>query len=63
MGPPTNFKNFNPELLLSKGITRTKSRAETEGNPETAPPGDPSYMQPPNPDTIADTKKCLLTGA
>jgi hypothetical protein len=24
--------------------------------------GDPSHMQPPNPDTIADAKKCLLTG-
>ena len=63
MGLFIHIQNFIPELLLSKGITRTKSRAETEGNPETAPPGDPSYMQPPNPDTIADTKKCLLTGA
>jgi len=25
-------------------------------------PGDPSYMQAPNPDTIVDDKKCLLTG-
>jgi hypothetical protein len=31
MGPPTYLKNFNPELLLSKGNTGTKSGAETEG--------------------------------
>ena len=29
---------------------------------ETAPPGDPSHIQSPNPDTIVDAKKCLLTG-
>jgi hypothetical protein len=28
---PTHLQNFNPELLLSKGNTGTKSRAETEG--------------------------------
>jgi len=27
------------------------------------PLGDPSYIQTPNPDTIADAKKSLLTGA
>ena len=31
MEPPTHLKNFNPELLLSKGNTETKSGAETEG--------------------------------
>jgi hypothetical protein len=30
---------------------------------ETAPPADPSHIQSPNPDTIVDAKKCLLTGA
>jgi len=25
--------------------------------------GDPSHVQPPNPVTIADAKKCMLTGA
>ena len=34
-----------------------------KGYPETVPPGDPSYIQTPNPDTISDAKKCLLTGA
>jgi hypothetical protein len=46
-------------------VTETKFRAETEGmtnHPETAPPGDPSHKQPPNPDTIADTNKNWLTG-
>jgi hypothetical protein len=31
MGPPTLLKNINPELLLAKGNTRTKSEIETEG--------------------------------
>ena len=26
-------------------------------------PGNPTHRQPPNPDTIADAKKCLQTGA
>ena len=64
MGPPTLLKNYNPELLLSKGNTGAKSGAEIEGTEAgIAPPGDPSHMQPPTPDTIADAKKCLLTGA
>ena len=32
-------------------------------HPETASPRDPSHKQPPNPDTIMDANKCLLTGA
>ena len=39
------------------------SRDWRKGHPETAPPGDPSHIQTPNPDTIVDAKKCLLTGA
>jgi hypothetical protein len=31
MGPPTHLKNINPEFLLSKGNSGTKSEAETEG--------------------------------
>jgi hypothetical protein len=30
---------------------------------ETAPPGDLSYIQSPNPDTIIDDEKCELKGA
>jgi hypothetical protein len=32
-------------------------------NPETAPSVDPSHRQTPNPDTIADAKKHLMTVA
>jgi hypothetical protein len=31
MGPPTHLKNINPELLMLKGNSGTKSGAETEG--------------------------------
>jgi hypothetical protein len=34
-----------------------------KGYPETAPPGDPSHIQSPNPDTIVEANKCLLTRA
>jgi hypothetical protein len=64
MEPITYLQNYNPELLLSKGNTGATSGAETEGKAiQTAPPGDLSHMQTPNPDSIADDKKCLLTGA
>jgi hypothetical protein len=29
--PPTHLKNFNQELLLSKGYAETENGAETEG--------------------------------
>jgi hypothetical protein len=48
------------------GVTETKCGAETEdfkGHPETAPPGDPSHIPLPHPDTIVDANKSLLTGA
>ena len=46
-----------------EGVTETKFGAETEGMTiQTAPPGNPSHKQPPNPDTIADASKILLTG-
>jgi hypothetical protein len=42
-----------------------QSGAETKGKRhlETVTPKEPSHMHTPNPDTIADTKKHLLTGA
>ena len=51
--------------ILKGGNTETKYGVETEAKaiPETAPPGDPSHIQSPNPHTIVDTNKCLLTGA
>ena len=47
------------------GDREAKCGAETEGKAisETAPPGDPSHKKLPNPDTIVDVKRCLLTGA
>jgi hypothetical protein len=46
-----------------EGVTETKLGAKMDGkHPETAPPEDPSHIQPPNPDTIAYARKILLTG-
>jgi hypothetical protein len=36
------------------------SRDWRKGHPETAPPGDLSHIQPPNPDIMVDDRKCLL---
>jgi hypothetical protein len=46
-----------------EGVTETKFRAETEGTTiQKLPPlGDTSHKQPPNPDTMADDNKSLLT--
>jgi hypothetical protein len=45
----------------------TNCGAETEGKAiQRLPPpggGAPTHIKTPNPDTIADAKKCLLTGA
>jgi hypothetical protein len=50
--------------ILMGGNTETKCREETKGKAiQTAPPGDPSHIQTPIRDTIADAKKYLLTGA
>jgi hypothetical protein len=62
---PTHLKIFNWELSLSKRKCRDKNGAEAEGrkgHPETVSPRDPSYLQTPNPDTLADAKICLQTG-
>jgi hypothetical protein len=49
--------------ILKKGNMESNCGAETErkGNLETTLPG-ASHEQRPNPGTIADAKKCLLTG-
>ena len=51
--------------ILMGGNTETKCGAETEGKAiqRLPPPRDPSHIQTPNPDTTADTRKSLLTGA
>ena len=38
------------------------SRDWRKDHPDTAPPGDLSHIQPPNPDTIVEANKSLLTG-
>jgi hypothetical protein len=38
------------------------SRDWRNDHPKTTPPGDPSYIQPPNPDTVVDANKSLLKG-
>jgi hypothetical protein len=42
---------------------RNKMRRRNWRNdhPKTAPPGDPSHIQPPNTDSIVDANKSLLT--
>jgi hypothetical protein len=60
--PSQKFLTQNCSFL--KETQRKKwSRDRRKGHPETAPPRDPSFLQKPNPDTIADAKKRLLTGA
>ena len=48
-----------------EGVTETKFRAETERRTIQRLPnlGNPSHIQPPNPDTIAYARKILLTGS
>ena len=48
--------------ISTEGVTKKKvwSRPWKNDHPETAPLGDPSYKQPPNPDTIAYASKILL---
>jgi hypothetical protein len=53
---------FSQNLSWTKK-TKTWSRDWREGHPETVPLRDPFHLQRPKPDTIADAKKCLLTGA
>ena len=48
---------------VNKILTGVWSRDCKKGHPKTAPPGDPSHIQSPKPDTIADAKNHLLTGA
>jgi hypothetical protein len=64
MEPLTHPKTFNPELLLSKENAGTNSGTETEGKATQILPhlGFSSHLQSLNSDTIADAKKCLLTG-
>jgi hypothetical protein len=63
-----DLKIFNAELFLSKGNTGTKmeqtpkERSSRDTLPTPYIPWNPSYLQTPNPDVIADAKKYLQTG-
>jgi hypothetical protein len=63
MGPSTHLKIFNIEMFLSKGKTGTKYGTETEGKAIQRPPH--LWIHPicTHAHTMADAKKCLLTGA
>jgi hypothetical protein len=46
-----------------EGVTETVWRRDWKNEHlETASPGDPSNIQPPNPDTLVETNKSLQTG-
>jgi len=53
----------NPQIALSLFCPREFSKQVSFAILETAIPGDPSHIHSPNPDTIADAKKYVLTGA
>jgi hypothetical protein len=62
-------QSLGPSVLLRRvkkypqEETQRQSVEQRKGYTETAPHADPSHKQSPNPDTIADANKCLLTGA
>ena len=56
-GVPHLLKMLTQNCSYLKEIQRQR----LECHPESVPPGDPFHMLPPNPDTTADAKKCLLT--
>jgi len=63
-GATTHLKIFNPEFFLFKENAGTNMVQKLkERPPKTTLPRDPSYLQTPNLDTIADAKKCLLIDA
>jgi hypothetical protein len=63
---------FGYLVLLRRGDQNTHgkryrekvwSRNSRKGHSETVPSEDPSHIELPNPDTIVDANKCLLTEA
>jgi hypothetical protein len=58
---------MDTSVLLRGGINipmgirdKVWSRDWRKGHPETSPPGDPSQIQLPSPDTIVDANKCFF---
>jgi hypothetical protein len=59
-----NSPNNRDTVLIRRGYKiLAGGNMETKCGAETTPPGDPAHIQSPNPDTIVDAKKCLLTRA
>jgi hypothetical protein len=57
-------QSMDASVLLSRGNKISmEGVTETKYGAETAPPGDASHTQSPNPDTVVYANKCLLTGA
>jgi hypothetical protein len=57
-------QSINSEFLPSKENAGQRVKQSLKERPSRATlPRDPSYLKIPNPDTIADAKKCLLTEA
>ena len=51
-------------VYINKTLTNTHRRKYRDKVwSRDCPPGDPSHIESPNLDTIADDQKCLLTGA
>jgi hypothetical protein len=49
----------HPQVEIQRQIVEEKLK---ENPSRDCRPGDPSHIQLPNPDTIVDANKCLLTG-
>jgi len=62
MGPPNHFKNINSSCQKEMQGQRVEQKLR-KGRPETAAAKNPSHLPTPNPDTIDNAKKCLLTEA
>jgi hypothetical protein len=56
-------QSVDASVLLRRGNKILTEQIWRQSVEQTAPPGDPSHIQSPNPDTIEDDKKCLLKGA
>ena len=57
-----SFLEWGTKYPWKKLQRQSSELRRKKDHPETAPPGDPSHKQPPNPDTIAYASKILLTG-
>jgi hypothetical protein len=56
---PNLLYEYRCFYMCARYVLKVKA---SKNHPETVPAGDPSHIQPPNPDTIAYASKILLTG-